>query len=170
MKKYILFLIIFLLCGCSTNIAKHVVEDYLNKFKNHDQEVMESLDQLIVYENLSKENQELYKLIMRRQYQDLSFKTISEYYNGDYAKITEEIEVYDYNKSKREAKVYFEEHQSTITKEEYQKLKLEYMYKETSRVKYTIEFELNYQSNHWTLVSPDYTVLQKIHGIYEYSP
>ena len=166
MKKIGIITLILLACACSTTVAKDSVEEYLNKFKNHDQEVMQSLEQLIVYENLSEKDQELYRLIMRKQYQDLKFKTVQEYYNGDHALITEEIEVYDYKKSRQRASQYYNEHASTLTNEEYQRLQLEYMYQEKSRTKYTINFELAYEDEHWKLISPDYTVLQKIHGIY----
>lgn len=167
MKKIILLILCTMLCACSTTRAKDSVEKYLYKFKNHDLQVMDSLRQLITYENLSKEQQDLYELTMRRQYQDLTFKTVLEYYNGDKAVITEEIEVYDYKASKQKAKNYYLENQDKITKEEYQQLQLDYMYQETKRTKYTIEFELYYEDEEWKLVSPDYTVLQKIHGIYE---
>ena len=42
------------------------------------------------------------------------------------------------------------------------------MQEETSRVKYTIFFSTYYENDEWHLEKPDYTVLQKIHGIYEY--
>ena len=170
MKK-IIFLIIsclFLFSGCVNQSCPQIVEDYLNKFKNHNEEVLKSLDILISYENLGKEEQDQYRIIMRRQYHDLQYKTVAEYYNGNEAKITEEIEVYDYLSSKRRAKEYFEEHRDTMTTLEYKKLQLDSMYQEKNRIKYTIEFELHYEDDTWKLVSPNYVVLQKIHGIYEY--
>ena len=167
MKKILFLLFCFLFCGCSTSKATQPVEDYLNKYKNHDVEVMKSLEQLIVYENLDVENQDLYRLIMKRQYQDLTFKTVSEYYNGDEAKIQEEIEVYDYHKSTQDAFDYYEKNKDHFTKEQYQKLQLDKMYHEKRRTKYTLDFALHFDKDHWQLISPDYTVLQKIHGIYE---
>lgn len=168
MKKILLlFFSIIFFSGCSTTLAGDAVETYLMKFKNHEEEVLKSLDELISYENLSLKQQEQYRLVMKRQYQDLTYKTVQEYYNGDKAIITEEIEVYDYNKSKRETKEYYEEHQSTLTKGQYQEMQLKAMATEQKRIKYTIDFELNYQEDGWHLTNLDYTILQKIHGIYE---
>ena len=167
MKK-ILFLLLFFcfLSGCSTNRASDAVESYLMKFKNHDEEVLNSLEELISIENLSTHQQEKYTLVMKRQYQDLKYKTTREYYNGDEAIISEEIEVYDYIHSKNKAKETYLEQKDSMNKVEYQELQLDSMLHESKRIKYTIDFELHYQEDGWHIMNMDYTILQKIHGIY----
>ena len=41
------------------------------------------------------------------------------------------------------------------------------MKSEDKRVSYTILFNVNFDGEKWVLENPDYTVIQKIHGIYE---
>ena len=57
----------------------------------------------------------------------------------------------------------------SINQTKYKDLQLKKMKEEKNRVKYTIGFNVNLQDEEWELVSPDYTVLLKIHGIYDYN-
>ncbi len=175
MKKIILIILCLFLCGCTNNEAKDAVKEYIYKFKNHDKEVMQSLEELIIHENLTEQASNDYRLVMKKQYYDLEYKIIEEIYNGNKATVIAEITVYDYKKSKQESKEYKETHQEEFLKEDntldeikYKNLQLKYMQEETSRVKYTIFFSTYYENDEWHLEKPDYTVLQKIHGIYEY--
>lgn len=176
MKKIILVLICFILgCGCSTNKASDAAIEYINKYKNHNEEVMISLKDLIKNENITKEQSNIYTLIMKKQYDDLTYKVIEEIYNGNQATVKLEISVYDYVRSKEEAKTYMEEHKeefylsdNTFNEMKYQNLQLKYMEEETKRIKYTLEFEVLYTNDKWQLETPNYKIIQKIHGIYDY--
>ncbi len=170
MKKIVLlFLCFFFFTGCVKNEAPDVVNAYFQKYKNHDTSVLNSLEQLIIDEDLLENEKDSYRLIMKKQYMDLSYKIISELYNGDDALITAEIEVYDYVYSKKSAKIYWENHPELWDENrKYRNLQLKYMNEETKRVKYTIDFEAHYEEDRWVLIPPNYEVIQKIHGIYAY--
>lgn len=175
MKKIILLIVCLFLCGCTNNAAKDAVKDYIYKFKNHDSEVMKSLEELINHEDLTEQASNAYRLVMKKQYYDLEYKIIEEIYNGNKATVLAEITVYDYNKSKQDANAYKNEHpeeflneDNTFNEVKYKNLQLKYMQEETSRIKYTIAFSTYYENDEWHLEKPDYTVLQKIHGIYVY--
>ena len=161
MKKIVLFFLLLVFCGCTKTDARFEVESYLNKFKNHDEEVIASLDELLVNTDLDSEDKELYKLVMKRQYTDLKYQIKEERYNGDEAYITVLIEVYDYVKSKNDAL-------KEIGNRDEINLVLKKMDEEDKRVEYTLDFKVNYQDDKWVLEKPDKVVLEKIHGIYDY--
>lgn len=178
MKKWIIFLgmCLLLLTGCVQNLARDPVTHYLELYRNHSDEVTSSLQTLIRDENLLAEQQDLYALIMKKQYVDLEYKVVNETYNGDQAIVTVLITVYDYQHSKDEARQEMNENLSAYTlsdgsidQTKYKDLQLQKMKEEKNRVKYTIDFNVNLQNEKWELVSPDYTVLLKIHGIYDYN-
>lgn len=175
MKKIILILMSLLLfSGCSNKDAKDEVINYFNKFKNHDIEVKNSLEELISNENLTNEQSAKYELIMKKQYQYLEYKIVEEIYNGDHANINVEITVYDYLNSQKKAEKYLNENRdkflidNSINELKYKNLQLSYMEEESKRIKYTLEFNVNYINNKWVLETPNHIVLQKIHGIYNY--
>lgn len=175
MKKIILIILCLFLCGCTNNEAKDAVKEYIYKFKNHDEEVLQSLEELISHENLTGQASNEYRLVMKKQYYDLDYRVIEQIYDGNQAQVITEITVYDYQKSKQGAKEYIESHpeeflteDDTLDEIKYKNLQLKYMQEETSRIKYTIAFSTYYENDEWHLGKPDYTVLQKIHGIYEY--
>lgn len=177
MKKIIIFFLICLLgvTGCTNNHAGYAVTEYLNKFKNHEKEVISSLDELLVEENLLKEQNELYKLIMKKQYVDLEYKIKDITYNGNKAVVKVLLEVYDYQNSKIEAKKIYEKNKTDyldengqINKEKYYNLQLKKMKEEKRRVKYTVEFNVNLHDKNWVLETPNREVIEKIHGLYNY--
>ena len=102
MRLCLLFLI-FLLSGCVSNDAKTPVKEYLNAYQNHSDKVTVSLNELIKNENLTKEQQDIYELIMKKQYVDLAYHIDNVTYDGNKAIVTATIEVYDYNQSIEEA-------------------------------------------------------------------
>ncbi len=177
MKKLLfVFLCLFCLCGCTNNHASDPVKEYLDKYRNHDKEVSSSIHELLRQEDLLKEQSELYELIMKRQYVDLEYEIESETYHGNKATIQVLITVYDYQHSKELAKeekdkerekYYLED--GTFLKEKYVNLQLEYMKKEQRRIHYTLLFSVTLQDKEWVLERPDYKVIEKIHGLYDYS-
>jgi len=104
MKKiFLCFFLVFFLSGCARSYATEPVRDYLNKFRNSEEEVTIALNELLRQENLLAEQEELYRLIMKKQYVDLEYKIVSEKYNRDHAEITVELTVYDYEQSRIDA-------------------------------------------------------------------
>ena len=168
MKKIVVLILCLILCGCTKTDARYEVESYLNKFKNHDEAVISSLNDILDENELDSEDKELYELVMKRQYTDLEYKVKEERYNGDIADITVLIKVYDYEKSKNEALEEINNSSEYDSEEKKIHLVLKKMDEENKRIEYTIEFKVNYQDDKWVLEKPDKTVLEKIHGIYDY--
>ena len=161
MRLCLLFFI-FLLSGCVSNDAKTPVKDYLNAYQNHSDKVTVSLNELIKNENLTKEQQDIYELIMKKQYVDLAYHIDNVTYNGNKAIVTATIEVYDYNHSKEEALKEYENNPEL----NYKDLQLTYMKRENKRIKYTLSFSAYLDNDKWVLENPDYITLQKINGVF----
>ncbi len=174
MKKLILVLFLFFFTGCVSRTAPDAVKNYLELYRNHDVEVTDSLDRLIQQENLYPEQENLYRLIMKKQYVNLEYQIVHETYSGNQASIEVVITVYDYIASQRRAVQYFQEHKEDFETDEgidhlkYKDLQLKYMKEETKRIRYTLTFDCILNENQWEIVKPDYTVIQKIQGVYPY--
>ncbi len=177
MKKILLLIgLFFFLTGCTKNEAKNPVIDYLELYRNHSNEVESSLDELIRDEDLLEGQQDIYRFIMKKQYVHLEYKIQDIIYNGNTAVVQAFITVYDYQHAKDEAKEEMESNLGDYLLEDgsidimkYKNLQLEKMKKETERIHYTIHFKVKLENETWTLETPDYTVLQKLHGIYNYN-
>ena len=126
--KIFIFLCLFLFSGCVSNNAKTPVIDYLNAYQNHSEKVTSSLNELIQNENLNTKQQEIYALIMKKQYVDLTYHIDNVIYNGNKAIVIATIEVYDYNHSKEEALKEYENNPEL----NYKDLQLTYMKKRKS--------------------------------------
>lgn len=160
--KIFLFLSLFLFSGCVSNNAKTPVIDYLNAYQNHSKKVTSSLNELIQNENLNAKQQEIYALIMKKQYVDLKYHIDNVTYDGDKARVNATIEVYDYNNAVKKANEAYE----TNKEQSYKDLQLDYMKKENKRIKYTLTFLVYLDNDTWKLENPNYITLQKIHGIF----
>lgn len=178
MKKFLIVLLTFILfiTGCTKDQAAEAVRHYLDKFNNHDGEVLKELDNLIASENLTDEQAKVYKEIMKKQYTDLKYVIVDEKYNGDEAKVIAKITVYDLYGVQKEADSYLETHQSEFLDNEkkfdhnlFLDYKLAQMKKVSKRVDYTIEFNIVKQDGTWVIENPSTTDLEKIHGIYNYT-
>ena len=168
MKKLIIIILGLFICGCTKTDARYEVENYLNKFKNHDEAVISSLDEILNNNDIDEEDKQLYELVMKRQYTDLEYQVKEERYNGDVAYITVLIKVYDYEKSKNDALEEIKNNSEYDNSEKKMHLVLKKMDEEDKRIEYTLDFKVNYQDDKWVLEKPDNTILEKIHGIYDY--
>ncbi|OLA93175.1 MAG: hypothetical protein BHW63_02550 [Mycoplasma sp. CAG:611_25_7] len=101
MKKLILgfsvFLTSILLVGCTlSNTPTKKVERYLDNYRNLDETVLTQLDTIVEADTIMTATQkEDYRNILKRQYQNLVYTVKDEIVDGDKAKVTVEIEVYD---------------------------------------------------------------------------
>lgn len=176
MKKILIFIIAsFLLVGCMDNKASNSVENYLNQYRNLNDNVVADLNDLTDEQLLSDEQKETYKKIMRKQYQDLTYKITDEEYNGDTAKVTAEITVYDLHKVQEDADTYMNSHMEEFYDDNdvydnslFLDYKLGKMQDNTETVSYTLTFDVVKEDNKWVVVQPDEVMLEKIHGIYNY--
>ncbi len=115
MKKIIvaLFLGAFLLVGCDNtmNTPTSKVEEILGKYQKLDKKVLTELDDVLKNEeSMSEDQRKEYKILLEKQYQNLSYKIKNEEIEGDSATVDVEIEVLDYQSSIKKSKEYYAEH------------------------------------------------------------
>ena len=178
MKKIISLIIVSLFlfgCGCTNMSAKNAVTDYLSQYNNLTDEVIDDIDKTISSEDLTEEEKEKYKDIVKKQYQDLKYEIVDEKYNGDQAVITAKISVYDLYKAEKDAKEYmtnnteeFYDSNNIYSNKKYIDYKLDQMKKMNDKITYTIEFNVSKKDGKWVVEQPSQTDLEKIHGIYNY--
>ena len=113
MKKLILcfscIMAIVLLSGCSMdNTPTKKVENFLDSYRNQDENVLTQLKEMVDSDSLMNEDQKTaYTDIMKKQYEDLTYEIKDEVINGDTATVTAEIEAYDYYKINSDAEEYY---------------------------------------------------------------
>lgn len=178
MKKIFAILgISLLLVGCSLveEKASDAVKDYLNQYRNLGDTVMTDLATLVDAEELNDDQKEVYKGVLEKQYQDMTYEIVEEEYDGDTAEVEVIVTVYDLYKAQSDASTYlsnnldeFNDEQGVYDNEKYLDYKLEQMKKTTDTVEYTINFRVVKEDDKWTVEQPSTDDLEKIHGIYKY--
>ena len=178
MKKIISILLISLFlfgCSCFDMGAKNAVTDYLSQYNNLTDDVLDDLDKVTSGEDFTTEEQDRYKEIMKKQYQDLKYEIVNEKYNGDQAIITVKITVYDLYKANKDAYKYMTENteefydkNNIYSNKKYIDYKLDQMQKMMDTTIYTIDFNVVKKDGKWIVEQPSNTDLEKIHGIYNY--
>lgn len=178
-RKIAIFLLMIgslLLSGCGENMtAKDAVRDYLEMYVTLDNRVVEQLDDFVNKEDLTEEQKNVYKEVLKKEYTSLSYSIENETYDNDVAYITTKIHVIDLYKVQKDALYYFEEHKEEFNDEDgnYDKskfldYKLEQMMLATDTTSYEIEFKVIEEDNHWTVSQLSNESLEKLHGIYNY--
>lgn len=176
MKKIIsLLVLVLIISGCGNNTARNAVESYMKKYKTLDSEVLVDMENTIKKENLSNEQEEKYRDILKKQYKDLSFEILEEEYDNEVSYVTVKIEVYDLYKAQSDATVYLENNPQEFYNDnnEYDvnkfiDYKLERMKDMTSRVDYTITLTVTKENDKYVVENPTENDLRKIHGVYNY--
>ena len=177
--KYLLVIIfLFLLVGCSNmmDTPTKKVEKFLSKYQTQDKEVLDQLDSVINDAGLlNDEQKDSYRKLMKKQYQNFSYKIKEETIDGNNSKVVCEIEVYNYGKAISEAEAYLvsnrDEFVTNIEEDsiDYKKFldyKIENMSNTKEKITYTINFTLTKVDNEWKLDSISDVDRQKIHGLY----
>lgn len=179
-KLVILFTLTLFLTGCTLGINNNTptkkVEMFLSKYQKLDEGVLEDLNNVIMEDaNFEKKQQDRYRDLMKKHYQDLTYDIQEEKIDGDEATVVTQIEVRDYTKAKAEARIYKEKNENKFNNEkgEYQASKyydyvLDQFEKVKDKVTYTINFKLTKKDGEWKLKDLTNEQEQKIHGIYEY--
>lgn len=135
---------------------------------------MANIDEVVKKENLEDEHKENYREILKKQYRDIEYEIENETYDGDTAKVTVKITVYDLYKANKNSSNYLNDHQDEFLTNEvydaakYLKYKLEELKNMKDRVSYTLVFKVNKKDGKWIVEQPDDEDLEKIHGIYNY--
>ena len=165
MKKITLIIIaLLLLIGCknTNNTPTSKVEEFFSSYQTLNKDVLNDLDNIVPKDKtMSKEEKEEYKVLLEKQYQNLSYKIKNEEIIKNKAIVDTEIEVLDYyttiEKVKRENK----------NEKTYQKEKLDALKQVNTKTKYNITFTLIKEDNNWKLDSLEKDIIKKIHGLYE---
>ena len=181
MKKKIRILLVILcsifLTGCmGIMTAKEAVSDYLEMYVTLDSHVIEQLNAFVDSEDLSNEQKEIYKEVLRKQYSTLTYTIDGETYQDDIAYIKTNVNVINLHDIQKESLDYFNEHKEEFdgTDGDYDKskfldYKLNEMKKAQARISYEIEFKVVKNDNNWEVSQLSNEDLEKIHGIYEYA-
>ncbi len=168
MKKIILvFTFLLLLVGCSlSNSPTSKVEDLLSKYQTLDRDIKKGIDDVVSEETLTGTQAERYRDLIEKQYKNLSYEVKDERYDGNSATITVEIEVLDYKKAINEVSSSYHQ-KDNYTVEDYNNAKLSALEQVKEQVLYTIDFEVNKDSNgNWHLASLSNETIKKILGMY----
>lgn len=157
MRKIIipLFFMILLVIGCDNtmNTPTVKVEKFLGKYQKMDKEVIKELDYMLEKETgLSKKQKKEYKELLKKQYQNLSYKIISEETNNNHSIVEVEIQVLDYK--------------SAMDKKNTIEMRIKEIKKVTAMTKYKITIPLSKKDGVWFIDEISDDDRQKLHGIY----
>lgn len=176
MKKIIYLIITALICfGCANNTARSTVDNYMKKYKTLDSEVLVDLENTIKNENLTNEQENKYRDILKKQYKDLTFNILEEEYDDEVSYVTVKIEVYNLYKVQSDSLIYLEnnpqefyDNNNNYDINKYIDYKLDKMKNTTERVNYIITFTVTKEDNKYVIENLTNDDLKKIHGIYNY--
>lgn len=183
MKKFLKLLLVMVFtitlvgCSCMQMDAKSRVEEFLDQYRNLSANVLGDLDEVVDAEaDLTEEQKEKYRDVLKKQYSDLKYEIVNETYDGDTAVVEAKITVYDLYKAQKEATEYLNDNRDEFNDEngvydtaKFMDYRLEQMQKNTDTVEYTIEFNLTKDDDgNWQITELEQSDLEKIHGIYNY--
>ena len=174
-KIFSILLIVTVLSGCMGSMGpSEKTEEMLNRYIKNDQSIMDELDEYIGKQDLTEEQKERYKDIIKNEYSSIKYEIKNETIDGDAATVEVSIEVKDLYKASNVAEDYLIEHPTEFYTDgvydasKFVDYKLGVMEKSTDTVTYTIYVNLIKKDNIWTIEELDDTTLEKIHGIYNY--
>ena len=177
-RKILLFfvcLLLILTTACSLgDTPTSSVERLLARYNNQDEDILVELDDYIVGNNLTTEQNTKYKNIYIRQFKDMKYEIKEELIDGDKAKVVVQISVYDYYNADREAQLYLSENPDEFINDGvydeslFIDYKLQSLESTDKVVDYTIEFNLTKVNNNWEVDELTNEQLEKIHGVYAY--
>ena len=125
-------------------------------------------------EAVEEKNKDKYKDALKRQYRDLMYTIENEDYDGDNAKVTVKITVYDFYKAQKNSNDYLNSHKDEFLTDgvydasKYVEYKLKQMSDMTDTISYNVVFKVKKNNNKWEVEQPDDEVLEKLHGVYNY--
>lgn len=179
MKKIIaLFSCLLLFAGCSVIMSTPTkeVEVFLGKYQKQDNEVIKQLDSVIDKDTtMNNEQKKEYKEVMKKQYQNLTYKIKEETIDGDNATVEVEIEVFDFYKTSKDAdkelvnnnKDFLGE-DGLVDNSKFMDYKIKKLKETKEKVTYTLNFTLTKKDKEWVMNDITDSDREKIHGIYNY--
>ena len=174
--RALMFLSILLVTGCGMNTPKSKVESYLNRYSSLSDEVRTDLEARVSSENLSLDNQKVYKDALTRLYENIKYEIKDESINGDKATVKVKLTVYDLYKVDRDSVDYmnsnsneFYDDNNQFSEELFNKYRVNQMLTTNETVNYEVDFYLNKVNGEWIIETPDRTTLEKLNGMYNYN-
>ncbi len=173
MKKILIFLFVLLLIGCGevSSPKNEVLKLFLN-YNSLSSDLLIQLDSVVNKEDLTDEEKEKFKDILKKQYEDLKYKIVDEVISGDNSVVSVEIEVYDLAKALRESDEYLNNNKelfyidNKFSNELFWDYKLEKMSEEKDRIRYNLDLTLTKIDKKWVLDELLESNRIKIHGLY----
>ena len=166
-KKLLLFAfpILLLLVACTmTNTPTSKVEDLFTKYQTLDNDIDSAIESILDEQNLSSTRKDRYRMILEKQYKNLTYQIKDEIIDGNTATVITEIEVLDLKKSIDNLTY---DNNLYPTKDEYDEEKLNRLEQAKDKVKYTLELTLTKDDNsNWTLNALTNEDIKKIQGMY----
>ena len=175
MKKIIiLFLTFILFTGCENlmNTPIKKTERFLEKYQMLDDDLLNELSYKIESTELTIDQKNTYRNLMKRQYSNLIYEVKDEEIDGKVAIVKVEIEVYDYSLANSKTLEYARNNQdefitdNKIDQKKYIDYKLNIMKSIDERIKYTLELKLIKKNKNWVMDELSEETLQKINGLY----
>ena len=172
MKKILIVICLFLLCGCESSTPTKEVETYLNRYQTNPEDYVNTT--LIDISKYSDSQKKEYETIIKNHFQNLEYTIKEEVINANKARVKTEITVYDYSRKINDALNYKSEHVDEFMDNEYYNeskfidYKLSKIKNDLEKIKYTLEITLTKIDGKWYVdeLSKDYK--EKIYGIYNY--
>lgn len=176
-KLYMLMaiLILTLISGCFARFTpSERVEDMFNRYIKNDKDIVDELDAYMGEQNLSSEQKDKYKEIIKSEYATIKYDIKDEQIDGDEAVVEVQIEVTDLYKASKDAGDYLSKNakefytDGAYDRSKFIDFKLDKMEKTEETVSYTIDIDLTLKDGLWTIEQLNNDTLEKIHGIYDY--
>ncbi len=176
-KLFFSLIVISLISGCTlfqNNTSPiRAVETFLGKYQSLDEEVITQLDNVIANENFTEEQQDNYRELMKKQYQNLNYEIKEDVINGNDSTVTVEIEVYDYATPQNDIDDYVDNNreefldvEGMFSTERYTDYKIEQLQATTDRINYTLDLKLTKTNDKWALNDLNDIDIRKIQGVY----
>ena len=174
MKKLVLLLSLFLI-GCElSNTPTKKTEEFLKKYQVLDSAVVTDLDEVVNEDTTLNESQKImYKDIMKKHYQNLSYQIKDEIVDGNEAVVVVEISVTDFKKVLEETNNYlnnnkeeFDDENGNYSIVKFNDYKLNKLKEAKDKIVYTIEIKLTKESDNWKVNNLSQTDYDKINGVY----
>lgn len=174
MKKLLLIISCILLIGCGyQKSATNEVRNYLNSYKDLDGSVLVQIEDEANKNEYTDKQKSVYKDILKKQYQDLSYKIEKKEKDGDITYVTVKVKVYDLYTAQNDASKYLSDHMDDFydkngkyDSSKYLDYKLNLMKNVTNKVEYTIVFSVEEKDGEFVVLQPSEVDLEKIHGVY----
>lgn len=178
MKKILIVLCAILLftgCSCSMNDNKpdEAVETFFEKYRSKDDDIITQLKETIENEDLTDDEQEKYRDLMEKQYDQFAYVIKDTNEEDDNATVTVELTVLNYRSAILEAEERlksnpeeFNDDEGKFSEEKYMDYKIKKMSEVNDTTTHTIDLYLTKENGIWKVEQLSSDDISKLHGLY----